>query len=225
MICPNALPLAGSCTCSSSSVAHSGRSGFCTVHGSALVAAPGYGAEHGGAYGDDPNGRLDMNSERRLAMNAGLIPDSDNRIDEMDLHEAVMLVVFDVRKSNPDFSARQAIDSALANVDRSDVVNTGGDLEIAFLMVLDHASNPSALGQAVRDYAHKVMPTRTSGRLSPMAQDAVMHAREVNGVCIIETDDTTSSELERHGLAIRIRGGQTVLTGRGEHARVLIPIL
>jgi hypothetical protein len=158
---------------------------------------------------------------RRVTGNAD--PHYGKGTSEMDLHEAVMLVVFDIRKSNADFSARDAVDHARANVDRSDVVDTGGDLEIAFLAVLD--AEDAALNKAVEQYVSRVMPTRSSGRLSPMAQDVIMHARhDGDGVWSVDTDVATFGELESHGLVIDI-GGDKVLTALGECARQLIPIL
>lgn len=144
----------------------------------------------------------------------------------MDLTEAVMLVVFDIRKSDAEFSAHQAIDSAL-NVNRSDVVHTGGDLETAYLMVLDHADRPDELEQAIHEYGSRVVSTRSSGRLSPMAQDVIMHAKDHgDGMWSIDADRALFQELVRHGLAVEtINGGHRVLTARGMHARYLIPIL
>lgn len=149
----------------------------------------------------------------------------------MDLPEAVMLVVFDVRKSNPDFSAHQAIASA-QDVNRGDVVNTGGDLETAYLAVIDHARSSEArekLEKAIDEYTYRVMPTRTSGRLSPMAQDVIMHARNCNngekGGWVVDTDNMTLADLIGRGLVGFRVDDKPVLTELGEHARTLIPML
>lgn len=140
----------------------------------------------------------------------------------MDLVEAVMLVVQDRRKGAPALSARQAIDDARNVVEHSDVVNMGGDLETAFLLVLDHPGG-NALDDAVRAYGSQI-PTRTSGRLGVLAQDVILQAKEVNGYWLVDTDRVTFEELAKHGLAVEV-DGQRVLTDRGEYARTLIPIL